>query len=157
MYNKLKVQYINPIIDAVLSVGGNYFTQEINRGAPFVKSKTQHFDDLVINIGITGDIKGQCLLSFSEDTIKKIAGAMMGGMEIDEIDDMVKSAISEFGNMIMGNAATYFVELNKEINISSPVIIEGNINVSSEYKFLGLPFWLDTENCFELYLAAKEV
>lgn len=152
----MKVEYINPIIDAVIAVGRNFFSNDIERGEPFIKSTSQHFDNLIINIGITGDLKGQCILSFTDETIKEVAGAMMGGMKIDKIDEMVKSAISEFSNIIMGNAATNFAKLNKQINISSPITIQGNMDISSELKFLGLPFWINKDNNFDIFFAAKE-
>jgi len=149
-------EYFNPIIEAVRTVGCNFLSQDIKSGEPFIKSTTQDLDNLIINIGITGDLKGQCIFSFDERTIKEVVGAMMGGMVIEKIDDMAKSAISEFGNMVMGNAATNFTNFDKHINISSPITIEGNMSVSSQIEFIGLPFCIERDNSFEIYLTVEE-
>ena len=41
-----------------------------------------------------------------------LCASMMMGMPVAEIDDMAKSALSELGNMIMGNAATLLSNSN---------------------------------------------
>ena len=151
----MKAEYINPIIQAVISVGGNFFSQELRSGDLFVEKIVKNIDSLAISIGITGDLNGQCILAFNNDTVKQIAGAMIG-MEINEIDEMTKSAISEFCNMIMGNAATYFSEINYSIDISSPISIEGNTNISSDNKFLAMPIWISDKQKFYIYLSVHK-
>ncbi|MFW6265031.1 MAG: chemotaxis protein CheX [Bacillota bacterium] len=152
----MKAEYINPIIQAVISVGNSFFTQELRRGNLFAPGNLKEFNNLVISIGITGDLSGQCILSFDEDTVKQIAGAMMG-MEVNEIDEISRSAISEFCNMIMGNAATYYSEINNNIDISSPISIDGNMSISSDNLILGLPIFITDDKKFEIYLSAKQV
>ena len=61
----------------------------------------------VIIIGVTGEMKGQVLLAMSEEDACNIASKMCM-MEVKEIDDFAASALSELGNMIMGNASTVF-------------------------------------------------
>jgi hypothetical protein len=46
------------------------------------------------------------VISLSKETALSVASLMMGGMLVTELDDLSKSAISELGNMIMGNTAT---------------------------------------------------
>lgn len=89
-------------------------------------------------------------------TIKVVVGAMMGGVQIEEIDNMTRSAISEFCNMIMGNAATNLSYLNKKVNITSPVTIHVDIDVFSKLKFPSLTSWINDRNKFDIYLAIKE-
>ncbi|MFW6007789.1 MAG: chemotaxis protein CheX [archaeon] len=150
----MKAEYINPIINAVLNVSKNFVGDTITVGKPFIKESPQHFNNLIINIGITGNFKGQSILSFNEETIYEIAGKMMM-TEINQIDEMVKSAINEYSNMIMGNAATNFSQINKIFNISSPMIIEGNMKISSNNKFLGIPFCVGNK-CFDFYISIEE-
>ncbi|MEJ6951313.1 chemotaxis protein CheX [Natronospora cellulosivora (SeqCode)] len=151
----MKAEYINPIVQAVMSVGNSFFSNELKKGNLFVPEKLKEFDSLLISVGITGDLNGQCILSFQDDIIKQIAGAMMG-MEINEIDEMSKSAVSEFCNMIMGNAATFYSEVNNNINISTPISISGKMSVSSDNVLLGLPIWISSNKKFEVYLSAKK-
>ena len=49
---------------------------------------------------------------------------MMGGYAISEIDEMVRSAISELGNMISGNASTMLYNQGVRVDITPPKVIE---------------------------------
>ena len=56
---------------------------------------------------------------------------MMMGMPVTEIDDMAKSALSELGNMIMGNAATLLSNKNFRIDITPPTLGMGSTTLTS--------------------------
>jgi chemotaxis protein CheX len=76
-------------------------------GKPAV-SKLEFSDDtIVIMIGVTGEMRGQVMLSFEDPIACDIAGKMMM-MPVQELDEISTSAICELGNMIMGNASTVF-------------------------------------------------
>lgn len=53
------------------------------------------------------------------------------GMPVSEFDDMARSAISELGNMVMGNAATILSNNNVMIDITPPTIITGTTTIES--------------------------
>lgn len=80
---------------------------------------------MVILIGVTGEMRGQVVLSIDEKKACEIASRMMMGMPVPELDDMAISAISELGNMIMGNAATVFSVRNIGIDITPPTVGRG--------------------------------
>lgn len=64
----MNAENINAIITAVLVVSSNYFNWDIERGDPFIiNNRNKHFNNMIINIGLTGDLNGQCILSFSDD------------------------------------------------------------------------------------------
>jgi len=50
--------------------------------------------------------------------------AMMGGYVISEIDEMGRSAISELGNMISGNASTILYNQGVRVDITPPKLIQ---------------------------------
>ena len=59
----------------------------------------------------------------------------MGGMTVDTFDDMAKSAISELGNMIIGNTATILSTRGISVEITPPSLLVGeNIDVSPSIK-----------------------
>ena len=65
------------------------------------------------------------------DVAKDVASRMMMGMPVAEIDDMAKSALSELGNMIMGNAATLLANNDLKIDITPPTLGMGSTKLSS--------------------------
>ena len=88
-------------------------------------------EPLFIMLGITGEITGQVCVVMGADTAKDIASRMMMGMPVDALDDMAKSALSELGNMMMGNAATLLSNNNILIDITPPTLLVGSAILSS--------------------------
>lgn len=84
-------------------------------------------------IGITGEMKGQVLMAFSYANALNVASRMMMGMPVTELDDMATSAISELGNMIMGNAATIFSTKGIVIDITPPTVCQGSMTITQTY------------------------
>lgn len=90
-------------------------------------------------LGLKGDWQGQLICSFSKHTAYQIIGTMMGGMQISEIDEMGWSAVEEFGNWIAGSAATELSNEGYFIDVTPPVINEGNSHFHSQKELLSLP------------------
>jgi CheY-specific phosphatase CheX len=62
----------------------------------------------------------------------EIASGMMGGMQLAELDEISKSAISELTNMILGNTATILYNKGINIDITPPSFLMGeNLQVSN--------------------------
>lgn len=90
---------------------------------------------LHIMLGITGDVYGHAVLSFTEDTALKTASAMMGGMSLSGLDEIALSALKEFLNVAAGGAATRMYEIQKKIDLTPPTVISG----SSVYLQMAYP------------------
>jgi len=128
----VKVEHINSFIKASTEVLNNFVTDKFAVGKPFIRSNPFPTREIVIILGITGDIKGQAVFSLTEDMAKAVASGMMMGMPVDEIDEMAKSALSELGNMIMGNSATLLFNVGVKIDITPPSLVKGtSIEISS--------------------------
>ena len=128
----MKVEYINSFIKASTEVINNFVAEKFNVGKPYIRSNPFPTREIVIILGITGDIKGQAVFSMTEQMAKTIASGMMMGMPVDEIDEMAKSALSELGNMIMGNSATLLFNVGVKIDITPPSLVKGTaIEISS--------------------------
>ena len=88
-------------------------------------------EPVFIMLGITGEMTGQVCIVLDLDVAKDVASRMMMGMPVAEIDDMAKSALSELGNMIMGNAATLLANNDLKIDITPPTLGMGSTKLSS--------------------------
>lgn len=88
-------------------------------------------EPIFIMLGVTGEMTGQVCIVFDLEGAKDIASRMMMGMPVNEIDEMAKSALSELGNMIMGNAATLLANNNLTIDITPPTLGMGTTKLSS--------------------------
>jgi chemotaxis protein CheX len=129
----MKVEYINPFIEASVSIIEQLTGLKPKLGKVTMKSTPYSSDSLVIFIGVTGMIKGNVVMSFDPHVAARIVSSMMGGMEVDINDELSKSAVGEVGNMILGHTAMIFSEREINIDISPPTILVGkNMQVSNE-------------------------
>jgi chemotaxis protein CheX len=138
----VRVEYINPFISASNSVIGMLSGSQVNVGKAYLKQPPYFFNNVVIVIGVVGEIKGQIYFEMGYDTAKSIASVMMGGMQVDDLSDIAKSAISELGNMIMGNASTIFSQNSIAIDITPPTLLTGDIEMSNKVPTVVVPLEL---------------
>jgi chemotaxis protein CheX len=106
---------------------------DIKIGKPYVREADFTDDTLVIIIGITGEIRGQVMISFPKITACDIASKMIM-MPITVMDELSMSAIGELGNMILGNTATIFSTKGFEIDITPPTLCLGNVTFTQNYS-----------------------
>lgn len=129
----MKVEYVNVFIKVSTDILNNFVADKFSVGRPYIRQNPFPTKDIVIMLGITGDIRGQAIFSMSEVVAMTIASGMMMGMPVDKIDEMAKSALSELGNMIMGNSATLLFNLGIKIDITPPSFVIGHeIEISSK-------------------------
>ncbi len=123
----MKAEIVNSFIGAALKVVNSFAANAYGVGKPFIREGDFTTDEIVIMLGITGEIKGQAALSMSTEIAKSVASQMMMGMPVEEIDDMAKSALSELGNMIMGNSATLLFNNGIHTDITPPSLVRGQV------------------------------
>ncbi len=127
----IKAEHLNPFLLSAKQVLQQVCNVDVQFG-PI--SKDDFFvsgEPLFIMLGITGEITGQVCMVMGNETALDIASRMMMGMPITALDDMAKSALSELGNMMMGNAATLLSNNNILIDITPPTLLVGSAILSS--------------------------
>ena len=128
----MNVEYLNPIIAATDSVFQTMLSLEPEKGDVSMKEELYTDKKANVIIGITGDIQGSIVYSFSEDMALEVVEAM-SGMKMDQLDKFVTSAMGELGNIISGKATTGLAEQELNCDIVPPQIVTGKeINISSE-------------------------
>jgi len=148
----LNAEHINPFLMAAKKVIQDICFVEVSIQKPRLKEASFGPDTWVIIIGVTGEMRGQVLLGMVEKDACNIASKMCM-TEIKSIDDFSASALSELGNMIMGNAATVFSSGGVGIDITPPTLSHGKVSFTSTYaKSLCVPLAFE-ETVVELYLA----
>jgi chemotaxis protein CheX len=137
----MKVEYINPFTQATFDVLNMVGAFSPAIGKLTVKNTPLSSSGVSVIIGVIGEIKGQVVFSFTEETGKNIASTMMMGMPVDALDEMAKSALSELANMISGNASTGIAATGLTVDISPPSLITGvGVTISSNLpKMLVVP------------------
>ena len=150
------VEYINPFLMAATSIIKDICQIELKVGKPYVKETEFASDSVIIMIGVTGEMRGSVMIALSYNKALEIASNMMMGMPVTELDEMSTSAISELGNMIMGNAATILSTKGIGIDITPPTLCRGNLTITQSYtKNICIPLSGD-DITIELDVAVKD-
>ncbi len=154
----VNVKYINPFIEAAQSVLKDMCKEDLKIGKVYLKASPYATAEVVVVIGITGDIKGQVIFSISKNVACNIASKMMGGMEVKELDELSKSAIQELSNMIAGTATTVFYNRGITLDITPPSLLIGNeIKISSNnMQTISIPLEFPNGDAFEIDVAIRE-
>lgn len=141
----MKVEYINPFIEAASYILQEMAGLETRRGKLAIKDEVSPAYDVGVILGVVGKAKGQVIYSMSSENATRLASQMMGGAEVGLMDDMVRSAIGELGNMVTGRAATILESLGLTLNISPPTVVSGQgLRVSTlRIKTLVVPLETD--------------
>ncbi|GAB6181416.1 chemotaxis protein CheX [Desulfotomaculum defluvii] len=114
-----------PFVDACAEILPQLGFQQIKRGNLAFKEKHMATQEVTAIVGLTKKIRGNVAYGMAKDTAKNIASVMMGGMPVENFDEMAQSAISELANMVTANAAITLENIGLETNISPPTLIVG--------------------------------
>ncbi len=152
----MRVEYINPFVEAAFNVLKEVLGQEIQRGELYLKSTSQPVLGVAAIVGLAGDVEGRVLFDMAEETGLEIASAM-NGEELKEMDELAKATITELANMITAQAVTKLQELGFKFDLTPPAIITGqNMEVSdSGVEALIVPVQLD-QGKIEINVAVRE-
>ena len=152
----INVEYINPFLMAATNIIKDICQIDMQVGKPYVKQTAFADDSVIIMIGITGEMRGSVIIALTYNKALEIASKMMMGMPVTELDEMATRAISELGNMIMGNAATILSTKGVGIDITPPTLCRGNLTITQSYtKNICIPLSGD-DITIELDVAVKD-
>ena len=127
----ISVEHINPFLLSAQQILSQVCNIQTKVGQISKDNMCIDGEPVFIMLGVTGEMTGQVCIVFDLEGAKDVASRMMMGMPVAEIDDMAKSALSELGNMIMGNAATLLSNNNLRIDITPPTLGMGATKLSS--------------------------
>jgi chemotaxis protein CheX len=119
----MDVMHVNPFIESFTNIMPQLGFSNVQKGNLSIKNQEIVCSGVVIILGIIGMIKGNVVFCVNTEDAKKIASTMMMGMEIEELDELSKSALSELTNMLTANAATIFFNDGITIDISTPNLL----------------------------------
>lgn len=120
----MKAEYINPFLESAKTVIEQVVQIRPATGQLGLKDIKFVENYIWIQIGLNGQMNGDIVFGLSEEVALKMVSAMMGGYPLVEIDEIVRSAISELGNMISGNASTMLFNQGVKVDITPPKVIQ---------------------------------
>lgn len=157
MKEGLDVKHINPFLQSCVVIFENVVQQKLTVSKAAAGELEFDNTTFILQIGITGEMKGQVLITMTLDRAKEIASKMMCGMEVNEMDEMARSALGELCNMIMGNAATLFSTDGVLIDITPPMSLLGDkLVIQADVKALKVPLLADGQEYIDLFICVAK-
>ena len=138
----MKAEFINPFLEATVSVLKTMSSVEPIPGKPYIKTGSGSIGDVSGIVGITGDAEGSLCLTFSKECILFVISRMFGE-EQKEINDEVKDAVGELTNVISGDSRRRLEEIGHHFLGAVPSVISGaghEVRHITKGPILSIPF-----------------
>ena len=127
----MRVEYINPFVEAAFNVLKEVLGTDIKRGDLYLKSTTMQIQGVAALVGLAGDVEGRVLFDMTKATALAVASGM-NGEEMKVLDDLVKATITELANMITAQAVTKLHDLGFKFDLTPPALFTGdNMEISN--------------------------
>lgn len=154
----MNIEYINPFIEASQIVLKQIAGIDAKLGKVHLKDSPYKSDNIMVIVGLTGKIRGQVIFTMVSDSAMYIASCMMGGMPVNELDEIAKSAIAELTNMILGNTATILYNKGVGVEITPPSFLMGeNMQISpNKMKTICIPLLIGENRELNIDISVEE-
>jgi len=117
----MKVEYINPFVNATLNTYKTMLEEEVKPGKPELKSEPfPHFDVSGV-IGISGDLVGNVVVSFPKITALRTV-SKFAGEEIKVVGNELADGVAELVNIIAGSALPQLQGLRVAISLPTTIL-----------------------------------
>jgi len=155
----MRVEYINPFVEAAYSVLKEVMDAEVKRGEIYLKPTTMSIMGVAALVGLAGDVEGRVLFDMSKETALYVAGSMNQDT-FTALDELAKATIQELANMITAQAVTKLHDLGFKFDLTPPALFTGdNMEVATnlgEVEALIVPMELGSNGKIEVNVAIRE-
>ncbi|GHV28443.1 chemotaxis protein CheX [Spirochaetia bacterium] len=153
----MRVEYINPFVEAAFGVLKEVLNTEVKRGDLYLKSTTMSIMGVAALVGLAGDVEGRVVFDMTKQTALGVAGAM-NNETFTAMDELAKATIQELANMITAQAVTKLHALGFKFDLTPPALFTGeNMEISNrEVEALIVPMELGSIGKIEINVAVRE-
>lgn len=153
----MKVEFVNPFLEAILNVLRTMAMMEAKPGKPQLKKSDIANGDVTGLIGMAGEqARGTLAITFTEPVILEITNRMLGE-NLTAIDETVTDMVGEITNMVTGGAKKLLSEKGYRFDMAIPSVVAGKghvIHHKSKAPIINVPFSSEAgeffiEICFE--------
>jgi chemotaxis protein CheX len=127
----MRVEYINPFVEAAFNILKEVTNAEVKRGDLSLRPSSMAIQGVAALVGLAGDVEGRVLFDMDKDSALMIVSCM-NGEPFTNMDEMAKATIQELANMITAQAVTKLHDLGFKFDLTPPALFTGdNMEVSS--------------------------
>jgi len=152
----MRVEYINPFVEAAYNILTEVLGGDIKRGELYLKSTSMPVMGVAALVGLAGDVSGRVIFDMNLQTALKIA-SKMNGEEIKVFDELAKATITELANMVTGQAVTKLHDLGFRFDLTPPALFTGENMEISDHEVEALIVPLETgQGKVEINVAVRD-
>lgn len=153
------VRWLNPFVTGALTVLDAFGIEAGRDGSLSVQSSDHTSDPVTVIVPILGALEGAVFYGFDQHSAEQLAGVMIGDMaQVRWNDELVQSALGEFGNMITGRASALLEEQGLRCHIAPPLVALVSRLIVAGHPFDRLIVPLHTAiGRLRIHLAVREV
>lgn len=140
----MRVEYINPFVEAAYNILTEVLGGEIRRGELYLKSTSMPVMGVAALVGLAGDVEGRVIFDMSLESAMKIA-SRMNNEELKEFDDLAKATITELANLITAQAVTKLHDLGFRFDLTPPALFTGENMEISDHEVEALIVPMETD------------
>jgi chemotaxis protein CheX len=154
----MRVEYINPFVEASFYVLREVLGTELRRGRLYLRSDKGSALGVASYVGLSGDVAGWVLIDMSPETALAVASAM-NGENLPAFNELAKATIGELANMITAHAISKLHASGFEFDLTPPSLVCGEPRPSNrneaEVEALIIPIEMPMGK-IEINVAVKE-
>jgi chemotaxis protein CheX len=117
----MKMELIQPFINAADAVLAQGLQAPVSIGSISMEEETYRRKGVAALIWLTGDIEGRIVFDLDPKTASRIA-SQFAGTVLPESDQMVREAVCELANQVIGNAVTTLNDQGFHFRVHPPVL-----------------------------------
>jgi chemotaxis protein CheX len=117
----MKMELIQPFINAADAVLAQGLQAPVSIGGISMEEETYRRKGVAALIWLTGDIEGRIVFDLDAKTASRIASHFAGTV-LPESDQMVREAVCELANQVIGNAVTTLNDQGFHFRVHPPVL-----------------------------------
>ncbi|HZR55370.1 MAG TPA: chemotaxis protein CheX [Terriglobales bacterium] len=117
----MKMELIQPFINAADAVLAQGLKAPMAVGHLSMEEETYRRKGIAALVRLTGDIEGRIIFDLDPPTAAKVASGF-AGMEVSETDDMVREAVCELANQVIGNAVATLNDQGFQFRVHPPAL-----------------------------------
>jgi chemotaxis protein CheX len=130
----MRVEYINPFVEAAFGVLKEVLNTDIKRGDLYLKNSSMSIMGVAALVGLAGGVEGRVLFDMTKETALNVASAM-NMEEMKVLDELAKATITELANMITARAVTKLHDLGFKFDLTPPALFSGeNMEISNNLE-----------------------
>jgi chemotaxis protein CheX len=152
----MRVEYINPFVEAAFNVLKEVLNTDIKRGELYLKSTTMPVLGVAALVGLAGDVEGRVMFDMTKQTALAVASTM-NGEQLSSLDELAKATITELANMITAQAVTKLHDLGFRFDLTPPALFTGDNMEVSDHEVEALIVPMETpQGKIEINVAIRE-